>query len=271
MSVIEKYLRPSATPHIWCPGCGNGTVLTALLTAIDKLGYEQKDVVVVSGIGCCSRGSGFIKFNTVNSLHGRPLPFATGIKFANPKLHVFVLAGDGDTTAIGGNHFIHAARRNIDLTMIVVNNEIYGMTGGQYSPTTPTGAKSTSSVYGNVEHPFDICNLAQAAGATYVARGTVYNTNQLTNLIIEGAQNKGFSVVEAVAQCPTSFGRRNKMKTPASMLEWQRDHAVPVAAAAKMTTEELADKFLVGKLSECKRPEYTENYQKLIDELHSKG
>lgn len=268
MSVIEKYLRPSATPHIWCPGCGNGTVLTALLTAIDKLGYEQKDVVVVSGIGCCSRGSGFIKFNTVNSLHGRPLPFATGIKFADPKLHVFVIAGDGDTTAIGGNHFIHAARRNIDITMIVVNNEIYGMTGGQYSPTTPTGAKSTSSVYGNVEHPFDICNLAQAAGASYVARGTVYHTNQLTNLIVEGAQNKGFSVIEAVAQCPTSFGRRNKMKTPAEMLEWQRDNAVPVAAAEQMSEEELVGKFTVGKLFAQARPEYTENYQKLIDELH---
>lgn len=271
MSVIDQYLRPSAKPHIWCPGCGNGTVLAALLRAINKLGYAQKDVVVVSGIGCCSRGSGFIKFNTVNSLHGRPLPYATGIKFADPDLHVFVIAGDGDTTAIGGNHFIHACRRNIDITMIVVNNEIYGMTGGQYSPTTPTGSFTASSVYGNVERPFDICRLAQAAGATYVARGTAYQTNQLTDLIVEGAKNKGFSVIEAVAQCPTSYGRRNGMKKPAVMLEWQRDHAVPVAAAASMSEEELKDKFLVGTLYQAEKPEYTEIYQKLIDSLKKEG
>lgn len=267
---LSEYLRPSAQPHIWCPGCGNGTVLSAMIQAVQKLGLRHEDTVVVSGIGCCSRGSGFVRFDSVNTLHGRPLPFATGIKFANPKLNVIVIAGDGDTTAIGGNHFIHAARRNIDITMIVVNNDIYGMTGGQYSPMTPTGKKTTSSVYGNLEHTFNLYDLATGAGASYFARGTVYNAKGLANMIADGISHKGFSVIEAVSQCPTAYGRRNKLKTPKSMLEWQRDHAVTMKQAEKLSPEEMEDKFLVGELFKEEREEYTEVYQELIDRLHTK-
>jgi len=267
MLEIDEYLRASAKPHIWCPGCGNGTVLTSMIQAVQEAGLDHKKTVVVSGIGCCSRGSGFVNFDTVNTLHGRPLPFATGIKMANPELNVIVIAGDGDTTAIGGNHFIHAARRNIDITMIVVNNSIYGMTGGQYSPLTPTGKKTTSSVYGNIDSSFDLAKLAIGAGASYVARGTVYHVNLLKQLIVSGIKNKGFSVIEAIAQCPTSYGRRNKLRTAVDMLNWQRDNAIQIKPGEKYEPEGLEEKFLIGQLYNSPRSEYTENYQKLVKKL----
>jgi 2-oxoglutarate ferredoxin oxidoreductase subunit beta len=168
--MIDKYYRPRL-PHIWCPGCGNGIVTSAIVKAIDKQGLDQDKTVIVSGIGCSSRATGYLNFDTVHSAHGRALPVATGIKLANPELNVIVITGDGDATAIGGNHFIHAARRNIDLTVILYNNNIYGMTGGQYSPLTPFNSKATTAPYGTVERPFDVAELAKAAGATFVARG----------------------------------------------------------------------------------------------------
>jgi 2-oxoglutarate ferredoxin oxidoreductase subunit beta len=271
MSSIEKYLRPSAKPHFWCPGCGNGIVLAAMLRAVEKIGFEQENTVVVSGIGCSSHGSSFVKFHTANTLHGRALTFATGIKLANPKLNVIVITGDGDATAIGGNHFIHAARRNIDITTIVLNNNTYGMTGGQYSPMTPTNSRSATSIYGHLEIPFELPELAISAGATYVARGTAYHVTMLENLITDGMQNKGFSVIEAVCQCPTSYGRRNKMRTPAEMMCWQRDHALLITKADSISDEEKADKFLIGKFYSIPRPEYTEKYQELIDKLCAEG
>jgi 2-oxoglutarate ferredoxin oxidoreductase subunit beta len=269
MSSIEKYLRSSGKPHFWCPGCGNGIVLAAMLRAVEKVGFEQENTVVVSGIGCSSHGSSFVKFHTANTLHGRPLTFATGIKLANPKLNVIVITGDGDATAIGGNHFIHAARRNIDITMIVLTNSIYGMTGGQYSPMTPTNSRSTTSIYGHLETPFELPELAVSAGATYVARGTAYHTVMLEKFIVEGMQNKGFSVIEAICQCPTNYGRRNKMRTPAEMMIWQRDHALMLSKADSSSDEEKADKFLIGKFYGTPRPEYTEKYQELIDRLRT--
>ena len=172
MADIQKYLRQTALPHIWCPGCGHGILLASILRAIDAQGLDQDKTVIVSGIGCSSRASGYMDFNTVHTAHGRALPFATGIKMANPELNVIVITGDGDATAIGGNHFIHAARRNIDLTTIIFDNNIYGMTGGQSSPLTPQSCRSTTAPFGHIERSFDIAKLSIAAGATYVARGT---------------------------------------------------------------------------------------------------
>ena len=271
MAVIEKYLRQSALPHIWCPGCGHGILLAAILRAIDKLQLEQDKTVIVSGIGCSSRASGYMNFNTVHTAHGRALPFATGIKLANPELNVIVITGDGDATAIGGNHVIHACRRNIDLTTIIFNNSIYGMTGGQASPLTPAGAFATTAPFGQLDRSFDIAALAIAAGSTYVARGTAYHAVQLTDLVAKGIQNKGFSVIDAITQCPTSFGRKNKMGAPATMMQWQKDHAVMIQAASKMQPADLADKFVIGELHKSEAPEYTAEYDKLIARLRAQG
>ena len=271
MAVIEKYLRQSALPHIWCPGCGHGILLAAILRAIDKQQLDQDKTVIVSGIGCSSRASGYMNFNTVHTAHGRALPFATGIKLAHPELNVLVITGDGDATAIGGNHFIHACRRNIDLTTIIFNNNIYGMTGGQSSPLTPHGAFATTAPYGHIERPFDIAALAIAAGSTYVARGTAYHAMQLTDIIAKGIASKGFSVIDAITQCPTSFGRKNKMGAPATMMQWQKDHAVMIQAASKMQPADLADKFVIGELHKSEAPEYTAEYDKLIARLREQG
>jgi 2-oxoglutarate ferredoxin oxidoreductase subunit beta len=270
MSIVEKYLRNDKMPHIWCPGCGNGIVLGAFIRAIDKLGYSKDETVVVSGIGCSSRASGYLDFNTLHTTHGRALAFATGIKITKPKLKVFALMGDGDATAIGGNHFIHAARRNIDITAIVFNNNIYGMTGGQYSPLTPHESKATTAPYGTLENPFDLAELAKGAGATYVARGTCYHVKLLSDLIYKGAKNKGFSLIEAITQCPISYGRKNRMGSPADMIKWQKENSVSVKAAEKMSPEKLEGKFLIGELYSTQAPEYTERYKQLEEKINSR-
>lgn len=263
--LIDKYFRPGRLPHIWCPGCGNGIVTGAIVKAIDKLALEKDSVAVISGIGCSSRASGYLDFNTVHSAHGRALPVATGVKLADPSLNVIVVTGDGDATAIGGNHLIHAARRNIDMTVVLYNNSIYGMTGGQYSPMTPYGSKATTAPYATIEHDFDITELAKAAGATFVARATTFHTQILIDLIAKGIQHKGFSIIEAVSACPISFGRQNKLGGPADMMKWQRDHAVMLPAWNKMTDEQRQDKFPIGLLYEVTdRKEYTEAYDELI-------
>ncbi len=264
-----KYLRTQYIPHIWCPGCGHGIVLKAILRAVDRLGLDKDKVAFVSGIGCSSRAVGYVDFNTLHTTHGRALAFATGIKIARPDLHVIVASGDGDALAIGGNHFIHACRRNIDITLVVFNNYIYGMTGGQYSPTTPVNSYASTSPYGSVEPPFDVCNLAIAAGATYVARGTAFNTVQLDKLVEKGIQNSGFSVVEAFSQCPTYYGRKNKQRTPVDGLKWQKEVVVPVAKAKDMKPEELQGKILVGELHQAQRPEYTHLYNTVIERAQS--
>lgn len=263
--LIDKYFRPGRLPHIWCPGCGNGIVTGAIVKAIDKLTLEKDSVAVISGIGCSSRASGYLDFNTVHSAHGRALPVATGVKLADPSLNVIVVTGDGDATAIGGNHLIHAARRNIDMTVVLYNNSIYGMTGGQYSPMTPYGSKATTAPYATIEHDFDITELAKAAGATFVARATTFHTQVLIDLIAKGIQHKGFSIIEAVSACPISFGRQNKLGGPADMMKWQRDHAVMLPAWNKMTDEQRQGKFPIGLLYEVTdRKEYTEAYDELI-------
>lgn len=262
-SDIAQYYRTEALPHIWCPGCGIGTVTAALVRAIKALQLDQNKVAIVSGIGCSSRMPGYLDFDTLHTTHGRALAFATGLKMARPELDVFVVMGDGDAIAIGGNHFIHAARRNINLTALVINNGIYGMTGGQSSPMTLQGKLTTTTPYGAIERTFDIPALAQAAGATYVARATAFHNQLLTELLIKAYNNPGFSVVEAIAQCPVSYGRRNKFATSADMLMWQKEHAVLAGSGREAQGKD----FLVGELFHGEAPEFTEEYAKLRDVL----
>lgn len=264
--LIHHYLRHDKKfPHVWCPGCGNGIVLGVLIRAIHRLALEKDKVVLVSGIGCSGRMSVYVDFNTLHTVHGRALTFATGIKLARPSLSVIVVMGDGDATAIGGNHFIHAARRNLDLTAVIINNQIYGMTGGQYSPTTPYGARASTAPYGHVEHPFAIAELAKVAGASFVARGTVYHVELLERVMEQAIRKRGFSVVEILSNCHVQYGRRNAMKDPVAMMEWFRDHAVPVEKASGMTAEALAGRFTVGVLADEEKPIYTVEYQKIRD------
>ncbi len=260
----EKYLRMQYIPHMWCPGCGIGIVMKAILRAIDALGWKNDDIAFVSGIGCTSRMPGYVDFNTLHTTHGRALAFATGIKMVRPDKHVIVVAGDGDAAAIGGNHFIHACRRNIDLTMVIVDNNIYGMTGGQYSPTTPPGAIATTSPYGHQEPNFDIAKLAMGAGATYVARGTVAQGILLERYIKNGMAHRGMSIIVAESTCPVQFGRRNRMADPVEMLHYVKEHGVPISRAKNMTPEELDGKYVTGELFRNDNiPEYTERYEKL--------
>ncbi len=262
--LIHKYLRHDKKfPHVWCPGCGIGIMLGSLIRAIDRIGYEKDEVVLVSGIGCSGRLPVYVDFNTLHTTHGRALTFATGIKLAKPSLKVIVIMGDGDAVAIGGNHFIHSARRNIDLTAIILNNSIYGMTGGQNSPTTPYGMKSTTTVYSNIEQDFKISELAVTAGAVFVGRGTVYHARLLDDLMEKAFLKKGFSVVEVISHCHTQYGRQNRLGSAVEMMESQRDHAVPVEKGLKMKSEELEDKILIGVLIDKELPVYQDEYDKI--------
>jgi 2-oxoglutarate ferredoxin oxidoreductase subunit beta len=208
-------------------------------------------------------------FNTMHTTHGRALAFATGLKIAKPSMKVIVIMGDGDALAIGGNHFIHAARRNIGLTAIVVNNAIYGMTGGQYSPTTPVGAKAATAPYGNIEPPIPICELAMAAGATYVARSTVYHAVELDRFIEQAIRKNGFSLVEAVSYCPTTFGRLNKLGTTVDMMRQLKENSVSASVAQKLTPEERETKIVRGVMHDIEKPEYTQLYDQLIQDVQA--
>ena len=260
------YLRHTKKfPNVWCSGCGIGVVMGALIRAVDRMGLVKDDVAVVSGIGCTGRMPVYLDFNTMHTTHGRALAFATGLKLAQPKLKVIVVMGDGDALAIGGNHFIHAARRNIDLTALIVNNSIYGMTGGQYSPTTPLDLRATTAPYGNIEQPFPVCDLARAAGASFVARSTVYHAVELDRYIEQAIRKNGFSLVEAVSYCHTTFGRINKLGTAVEMMRQLKDNSITRTAADKLTPEERGSKIVRGVLCDVDKPEYTELYDKIIE------
>ncbi len=262
---IEKFLHTERLPHIWCPGCGVGIVTGAFLRVINELGLERDKTVVVSGIGCSSRAVGYLDLGTVHTIHGRALAFATGIKMARPEFTVVVFTGDGDGAAIGGNHLIHACRRNIDLTCILFNNQIYGMTGGQMSPTMKPGDRATTAPYGSVEPPFDLCRLTEAAGATFVARGTAAQIRQVEKYIKQGIQHPGFAFIEAVVPCPTEYGRRNKPANPVEMLELERDLSIPYAKAVQLSPEELAGKIVTGVLHEdTQKPEFQRGYTEIV-------
>jgi 2-oxoglutarate ferredoxin oxidoreductase subunit beta len=259
---IKDYIRERFFPHMWCPGCGHGIVLNGLIRAVEELGINKNDIVMVSGIGCSSRISGYLDFHTMHTLHGRALAFATGVKMSRPELNLIVPMGDGDALAIGGNHFIHAARRNIDITAIVMNNRIYGMTGGQYSPLSGYGALATTAPYTNIDHSFDIVKLAAAAGASFVARSTAYHIQQLTDIIKQAISHKGFSVVEILSQCPTYFGRKNKEGSAVDMMERMKDITTPIDSKAKKENPDLIERGVFVKED---KPEYCNEYKKIIE------
>jgi len=264
--VIHRFLRHDKKfPHVWCAGCGNGIILGDLLRAIYNIGLKKDNIAMVSGIGCSSRMPVYVDFNTLHTTHGRAIAFATGIKMAKPELNVIVITGDGDAVAIGGNHFIHAARRNLDITIIVVNNNIYGMTGGQCSPTTPEGKFATTAPYGNLELNFDLCELAMCAGASFVARSTAYHTTETRMIFEKAIQKKGCSVVEVISQCPVSYGRMNNTPTAVEMLKLQRDQTIALAAYEKLPKEKREGKIVRGILKDIDKPEFIEEYQKLIN------
>jgi len=259
---VKDYLRERFFPHMWCPGCGHGIVLNSLLRAVEQLGMSKNEIVMTSGIGCSSRISGYVDFHTLHTLHGRALAFATGVKLSKPELNVIVPMGDGDALAIGGNHFIHACRRNIGMTAIVMNNRIYGMTGGQFSPMSGLGVSATTAPYSNIDRAFDVVQMATAAGATFVARTTVYHAQQATELIKKALMHDGFAVVEILSQCPTHFGRRNRQGGAADMMEWYKDNTVPVGSKKKQENPALIER---GIFVQKEEPEYCSEYAKIVD------
>lgn len=260
--IHERYLRHSKKfPNIWCAGCGIGIVLGAIIRAVDSLGLDKNDIAMVSGIGCAGRMPVYVDFNTLHTTHGRALAFATGLKLVRPEMKVIVVMGDGDALAIGGNHFIHSARRNIGLTAIVVNNATYGMTGGQYSPTTPPGARTTTAPYGHIEPPFQIAELAKCAGAAFVARSTVYHVDELQEYIARALQKEGFSVVEAISYCHTTIGRLNRWGTAPEMMLRLKENSITLKQAERMSEEERAGKIIRGILADREDlVEYTRRY-----------
>jgi len=248
-------------PHIWCPGCGHGIVMNNLIRAVENLELRKRDIVMVSGIGCSARISGYLDFHTLHTLHGRALAFATGVKMARPELRILVPMGDGDATAIGGNHFIHAARRNIDLTAVIMNNRIYGMTGGQYSPLSGRGKTATTAPLGNIDQAFDIVELARSAGASFVARTTTYHATSMIKILERAIMHKGFSVVEILTQCPTYFGRKNRLGSAVDMMKSYKTGTTPIGSEAKKEHPELIER---GIFVEEDRPEYCTEYENII-------
>ncbi|MBS7647268.1 2-oxoacid:ferredoxin oxidoreductase subunit beta [Candidatus Bathyarchaeota archaeon] len=253
---FAKYLRAAMMPHIWCSGCGNGIILNAFIHALDELQIDLNKLVVVSGIGCIGRAAGYINVDSFHTTHGRPIAFATGVKLAKPELEVVVISGDGDLFSIGGNHFIHAARRNIGIKVICANNFNYGMTGGQAGPTTPLEALTTTTPYGNIEHPFNLVHLAAAAGATYVARWTTLHVRMLTMSIKKLLQRRGFSFIEVVSPCPEIYGRRNKMQSGLEMMEWFRKASVTASFSDTAKAEITPEKIVVGEFVDIEKPTY---------------
>ncbi len=270
IETARTYLKPhKKLPTVWCGGCGLGIIMSSLLRVVSKMEIPKNDIATVSGIGCTGRMPTYVDSNTLHTTHGRALAFATGVKLANPKLTVITAMGDGDALAIGGNHFIHACRRNIDITAIVANNCIYGMTGGQYSPTTPHGKRGTTAPYGNVEHEFDVAALATGAGASFVARTSVYHVRELDKLLEQAIRHRGFSVVEVMSNCYTSYGRLNKYKSPVDMIRRMKDGSVTLKQAERMSPDELEDKFTRGVFVENYMPEFIEVYDNLAERLTS--
>ena len=261
------YLREDRLPHIFCPGCWNGTIMNAFIKGMEKAEMDFDSVAMVSGIGCSSRIPGYMDCDSLHTTHGRALSFATGLKVSNPDLNVVVFSGDGDAASIGGNHLIHAARRNINLTVICVNNNIYGMTGGQISPTSPKGSFGTTAPYGTDDSPFKLAELVAAAGATYSARWTTLQIENLVGSIKTGLKNKGFSFIEVVSPCPTYYGRKNKLRTPTAMAVTIKINTVFKSEAERMKEKDLEGKIVVGEFANKTKAEFTDNIQNLSERL----
>ncbi len=259
---VGDYIRARFFPHIWCPGCGHGIVLNALLRVVDRLKMDKKELVMISGIGCSSRISGYVDFHTLHTIHGRALAFATGLKLSEPSLRVIVPMGDGDALSIGGNHFIHAARRNMDITAIVMNNRTYGMTGGQYSPLSGYGCHATTAPYGNIDPGFDVVKLATASGASFVARTTTYHIHQMSEILGKAILHVGFSVVEVLSQCPTYFGRNNGLGSATEMMKYFKEHTTRIGSKEKQENPNLIER---GIFIEIQQPEYCRKYDQIIE------
>lgn len=257
---LDGLLRTDRIPHIWCPGCGIGTAFSSCLIAMKESGIDLKKTVMVSGIGCSGRGAGYANLDSYHTTHGRAIPFATGMKLANPELNVVVFSGDGDLFAIGGNHFIHAARRNVNLTIVCVNNFNYGMTGGQVAATTPFGAKTTTTPVGNPEPAFNLPLLAYASGATYVARWTILHTRDLTDCIEEAFLRRGFSFIEVLAPCPVNYGRRNKEKPLDTLRIYQEQTIIKNDAHPSELDIDFNRGVILGKFVDVERPTCSERY-----------
>ncbi|UCD94345.1 MAG: 2-oxoacid:ferredoxin oxidoreductase subunit beta [Candidatus Zixiibacteriota bacterium] len=255
----EKLLRMDRIPHIWCPTCGLGTTITAMATALEQLELDLNDVAVVSGIGCTGRVAGYMKLDSFHTTHGRSVPFALGLHIARPDMKTIVFSGDGDLISIGGNHFIHTARRNVDMTVICVNNFIYAMTGGQVAPTTPITARSSTSPYGNYEHPFNLPLLAASSGAVYVARWTALHIRRLTTAIKEAIAKPGFSFVEVIAPCSTLYARLNKLGSGLDLMKFYHDNSVIKHGADLREVDiDFQTKIVVGKFVDIEKPTYIE-------------
>ncbi len=265
---VEKLLRMERIPHIWCPGCGIGTSVNCFARAIEKAEIDLKDLHVVSGIGCTGRVAGYVNVDSFHTTHGRAIPFATGLSMARPSAKIVVYSGDGDLFAIGGNHFIHAARRNIDMTVICVNNFTYGMTGGQVTPTTPYSAKASTTPYGNFEDTFNLPNLAEACGAVYVARWTVYHVRQLTRAITKALKTPGFSFIEILAPCPTLYQRRNKLGDGVMMVQYFKEKStIQNGANTQDVGLGFQEDITVGEFVDRPRPTFVDNYNKRMNEI----
>lgn len=261
----DKYLKPGRIPHIWCPGCGLGVILTTFIESLRKNNLSVDQCAVVSGIGCTGRVAGYLDMDTYHTTHGRAIPFATGLALANPNLHVTVFSGDGDLFAIGGNHLIHAARRNINIKVLCVNNFNFGMTGGQVAPTTPLEAKTSTTPLGNAEPGFNLPYLAHAAGAVYVARWTAFHPRQLVHSISETFDRKGFTFIEAIAPCPTGYGRPNKLGAGLDEMRYYKDMTeIRNGADLSQAAIQLKEKFIVGKFVDIQKPDFMENYQQKV-------
>ncbi len=256
---LMPWLRRDRLPHLWCPGCGIGTTLNCFVRALRQSGLNLDQVAVVSGIGCTGRVAGYLKLDSFHTTHGRAIPFATGLKLANPGLKVVVYSGDGDLFAIGGNHFVHAARRNLDILVVCVNNYTYGMTGGQAAPTTPVGAIQTTMPFGNFEDPFNLPFLADACGAVYVARWTVYHVRQLALAMKEGLAKKGFAFIEALSPCPTLYSRRNRLGEGIDQLKYYKAKSIlKNGADTKEAGLSFQGDIVVGKFVDRERPTWLE-------------
>jgi len=262
---LESWLRMDRIPHIWCSTCGIGTVVTCFIEALKKTEFDRKDVCVVSGIGCSGRISGYIKQDSFHTTHGRAIPFAVGLKLANPRLKVVVLSGDGDLSSIGGNHLIHTARRNIDITIICINNFIYAMTGGQVAPTTPLTAVATTAPYGSYENPFNLPALVASCGATYVARWTALHVRRLTTSMNEALQKKGFSFVEVICPCTTLYARKNRLGSGLDLMKFYHDNAVIANGADPKDCDiQFQSKIKVGKFIDIEKPCYLDGYNEYL-------
>ena len=267
----DKYLRLEKMPTLWCWGCGDGVILKAFIRAIDKMGIDQNDVCVVSGIGCSGRFSSYVDFNTIHTTHGRTVAFATGVKLMNPDKYVICVAGDGDALAIGGNHTIHGARRNIDITFIIINNFIYGLTNSQTSPTTPQGMWTVSQKAGNIDPTFDAAALGIAAGASFVARESMLDPKKLEKIFIKAMEHRGFSYLDILSNCHINLGRKNKMASAMENLEWIDSITISKKKYDAMSEEERLNLLPTGILKQdTEVREYCDMYQDIIDAQQGK-